>query len=87
MMTRLSNHDESHDDCKGVCIPKWAFKVGMGFLYVLALCFILTVAMVISLMVMISTTANQIRNTQVKNADRFERAVREAEARPIPAPE
>ena len=91
MMRHLSNPDASHDDCQGVCIPKWAFKVGMGFIYVLALCVILTIAMVVSMMVMVSQTASEIRRTQVKNTNRLDRVVEEASregtVRAVPIPD
>jgi len=90
MMRHLANPDETHDDCQGVCIPKWAFKVGMGFLYVTALCFVMTIALVVGMMFMISGTAFHIRQTQVRNAKRFDKVVeevtRDGDVRSLPKP-
>lgn len=86
VMRHLHNPDANHEDCQGVCIPKWAFKVGMGFLYVCALCVVMTVTLVIGMMVIISGTTSQIRQQQVQNAKRFERVAEEVASKSLPMP-
>lgn len=61
---------DSHDDARAILVPRWAFRLMVGFFYLSLLCGVLTVVL---LFVMVA----KIRQTQVNSADRLERAVEE----------
>ncbi len=63
---------------RNVQVPQWAWSLMIGFLYISIVCGVLSIIVVVGLAVTISFQANQIRRTQIKNTDRFERVVDEA---------
>lgn len=84
MTTQLSPDATKRQDeidrklLQNVMVPKWAFHVMVGFVYLSTLCAVLSVFVLIGLMVKVSTQANLIRANQLKSAARIDAVVEEA---------
>jgi len=79
------NH-ESHEECRNVCVPRWAFRIMVGFVYLSVLCASLTVILVVIGMFYLTAKTDQIRKAQVRDATRFEKVIEEERAAASPSP-